>query len=67
MELTSVKGLISITLSVKEHERQRLAGLSTSDLLQLSKSELSQVVQPDLVREVMVGYDGETVQMILSI
>ncbi|MDK2927795.1 MAG: hypothetical protein PWR31_1486 [Bacillota bacterium] len=67
MELTSVKGLISITLSVEEHERQRLAGLSTSDLLQLSKSELSQVVQPDLVREVMVGYDGETVQMILSI
>ncbi|HHY91837.1 MAG TPA: hypothetical protein GX511_00680 [Firmicutes bacterium] len=67
MELASIKGLISVTLSVEDHERQRLAGISTSDLLQLSKSKLSQVVQPDLVREVMVGYDGDTVQMILSL
>ncbi|MDK2784630.1 MAG: hypothetical protein PWQ41_283 [Bacillota bacterium] len=67
MELTAVKGLISVTLSVEEHERQLLEGISTFDLLQLSKSKLSQVVQPDLVREVMVGYDGETLQMILSL
>ncbi|MDI3538280.1 MAG: hypothetical protein PWP12_1002 [Bacillota bacterium] len=67
MELTAVKGLISVTLSVEEHERQLLEDISATDLLQLSRSKLSQVVQPDLVREVMVGYDGETVQMILSL
>lgn len=67
MELTAVKGLISVTLSLEEHERQLLESISTFDLLQLSKNKLSQVVQPDLVREVMVGYDGETVQMILSL
>lgn len=67
MELTAVKGLISVTLSVEENERQLLKDISATDLLQLSRSKLSQVVQPDLVREVMVGYDGETVQMILSL
>lgn len=67
MELSTVKGLISVTFFVDDDERQRFADISPSDLLQLSKGKLSQVVQPELVREVMVGYDGDKVHMILSI
>jgi hypothetical protein len=67
MELTEFKGLISVTFALGEQEQKHVAGISTSDFLQLSRSKLTELVQPDLVREAVVDYDGDKVKLIFSI
>lgn len=67
MELATVKGVISVTLSVDSLEKQRLLGLSPNDLLQLSTEKLATIVLPTLIRDAVVDYNGDTVQIIFSI
>ncbi len=62
-----MKGVIAVTLSVNASDQQRLLGLSPQDLLQLSTDELATIVPPTLIRDAVVDYDGETVQIVFSI
>lgn len=68
MEVTTVKGVISVTFAVDVSERQHLLGLSPHDLLQLSKEKLATIIPSSRIRHAAVDYNGgNTMLVILSI
>ena len=67
MEVTTVKGIIAVTLSIDDSEKQRLLSLPPCDLLQLSKEKVATVVQPELIKDALLDYNGKSVQLIFSI
>ncbi len=68
MEVTTVKGVISVTFAVDVSERQHLLGLSPHDLLQLSKEKLATIIPSSRIRHAAVDYNGgDTMLVILSI
>lgn len=67
MEVIIVKGIIAVTLSIDDSEKQRLLGLPPCDLLQLSKEKVATVVPPELIKDAVVDYNEDSVQLIFSI
>jgi len=67
MELTTVKGIIAVTLSVDASNKEHLLGLSPQELLRLSSDELAMITLPAHIQDAVVNYDGETIQIIFSI
>lgn len=67
MQVTQIKGVLVATVVVDEDEAQALGGMSERDLVTAVKAAVGSVIPEHLIRDMMVGRSGNTLDVAFSV
>lgn len=67
MEVAESKGILFLTLAVNQDERMLLTTLAERDLIQQARETVTEFINGSLIKEMVVGYNGEEIQVAVKL
>ena len=67
MEVRDVKGLLLITMSVNQEDNSELLNLKDSEVVTMAKREVGNLIPENLISDILIGHEGEEMQIAISI
>ncbi|MCR4427523.1 MAG: hypothetical protein NUW23_15295 [Firmicutes bacterium] len=67
MRIGDVKGLLVVTLILDEKDVQELSSLPDHEVVNRARGVLTQVVPPNYIKDILVGHEGDTMHVAVSI
>ena len=67
MEVRDVKGLLLITMSVNQEDNSELLNLKDSEVLTMAKRAVGNLIPENLISDILIGHEGEEMQIAISI
>jgi hypothetical protein len=67
MELTNIKGVLVATLVMEEGDAEKIAQMSESEVIRKARKAVGAVIPEHLIGEILVGHDGDSLQVAFSI
>lgn len=67
MQVTQIKGVMVATVVLDEHEGAALGGMDEKEMLDAIKRAVGAVIPEHLIRDMMVGRSGNTLDIAFSL
>jgi hypothetical protein len=67
MQVVAIKGIVSVTLAIDSCEKQHISTLEPRDLLQLCTDQVATFIPAKLIKDAIIDFDGESVQLVFSL
>ncbi len=67
MEVRDVKGLLLITMSVNQEDNSELLNLKDSEVVTMAKRAVGNLIPENLISDILIGHEGEEMQIAISI
>ena len=67
MEVRAVKGLLLITMSVNQEDNSELLNLKDSEVVTMAKRAVGNLIPENLISDILIGHEGEEMQIAISI
>lgn len=63
MKVSNIRGVLVATVSLDLHDFGEIESLSDTELVQRAKQAMSTVVPAHLIRDILVGRDGDVLEV----
>ena len=67
MEVRDVKRLLLITMSVNQEDNSELLNLKDSEVVTMAKRAVGNLIPENLISDILIGHEGEEMQIAISI
>lgn len=67
MKVTDVKGLLVATIALDSNDAREVADLSDAELVDRARQAMSAVIPSQLIRDILVGRDGDALQVAFTV
>lgn len=67
MRIADIKGLIVFTLSLTDDEAATVSRLADSEIIDRAKTVVGGAVSPELIKDILVGCEGNKLHVALSL
>ncbi len=67
MKVTDVKGLLVATIALDSNDVREVADLSDAELVDRARQAMSAVIPSQLIRDILVGRDGDALQVAFTV
>lgn len=67
MEVRDVKELLLITMSVNQEDNSELLNLKDSEVVTMAKRAVGNLIPENLISDILIGHEGEEMQIAISI
>jgi len=67
MEVTNIKGVLVATLVMEEGDAEKIAQTSESEVIRKARKAVGDIIPEHLIGEILVGHDGDSLQVAFSI
>lgn len=67
MKVTDVRGLLVATIALDSSDAREVAGLSDAELVIRARQAMSAVIPGHLIRDILVGRDGDALQVAFTV
>jgi hypothetical protein len=67
MEVTNIKGVLVATLVMDEGDADEIGTMSESEVIRRARKAVGTVIPEHLIREILVGHDGDSLHVAFSI
>jgi hypothetical protein len=67
MEVTHIKGVLVATLVMGKDDAQEIAQMSESEIIRRARKAVGAVIPEHLIGEILIGNDGDSLQVSFSI
>jgi len=67
MDIRDIKGLLFITMAVDSEDNTRLGTLKDSEIMEMAKHAVGNLISEALIRDILIGHDGDKMQIAVSI
>lgn len=67
MEVAESKGILFLTLAVTSEDKEIIATLAERDLIERARETVINFIDGSLVKDMVVGFDGEKIQVAIKL
>jgi len=67
MEVAESKGILFLTLAVTSEDKEIIATLAERDLIERARKTVINFIDGSLVKDMVVGFDGEKIQVAVKL
>ncbi|HQD39603.1 MAG: hypothetical protein GX766_04475 [Firmicutes bacterium] len=67
MEVAESKGILFLTLAVTSEDKEIIATLAERDLIERARETVINFIDGSLVKDMVVGFDGEKIQVAVKL
>ncbi len=63
MKVTNVRGVLVATIAIDSHDSGEISSMSDTELVLKAKQAMSTIVPVHLIRDILVGRDGDVLEV----